>query len=439
MKITFFIRKKADTKDYENKTEIYLRLYHGKDIDQRAKTKLSINPNYWDAKRGLSKTNNQNKSEWKRINEEIYKIRIFLEEQYSTKKGTSFSSNWLSKTLNFYYTHKKSTSKSPDFFEVFEYFLKVHEISDVRRKNYNVLKRSLQRFERYKRIGKDKSYALRLQEINSDTIREFKDFFKNEYLLYEKHPDLFLAVPESRPPHKRGRNTIIDRLNRLHAFFEWCIKNEYIQKQPFDNVEIGSCNYGRPIYITLEERNQIMNFDLSLRPQLAIQRDIFIFQSLIGCRVSDLYRFTKKNLNDGAIDYIPHKTKDGHPITVHVPLNKHAIAILEKYTTEDREKLFPFISVQKYNDAIKEVFKACGINRIVVLLDQQTGEEVQKPIYEVASSHMARRTFIGNLYKQVKDQNLISSLSGHREGSRAFARYRDIDNEIKKEIINLLN
>ena len=50
-----------------------------------------------------------------------------------------------------------------------------------------------------------------------------------------------------------------------------------------------------------------------------------------------------------------------------------------------------------------------------------------------------RIKFIGNRYKQVKDPNLIASMSGHSEGSRAFARYRKIDDEMKKELVNLLD
>ena len=51
---------------------------------------------------------------------------------------------------------------------------------------------------------------------------------------------------------------------------------------------------------------------------------------------------------------------------------------------------------------------------------------------------MARRAFVGNLYKQVKDPNLVGALSGHKEGSRAFARYRDIDDEMKNELVKML-
>lgn len=65
--------------------------------------------------------------------------------------------------------------------------------------------------------------------------------------------------------------------------------------------------------------------------------------------------------------------------------------------------------------------------------------EEQRPINEVASSHIARRTFVGNLYKKVKDPSLVGALSGHKDGSRAFARYREIDDDLKKELIGYLD
>ena len=148
---------------------------------------------------------------------------------------------------------------------------------------------------------------------------------------------------------------------------------------------------------------------------------------------------TKDSVINGAIEYIPRKTKEGNPITVRVPLNDKAKSILEKYKNYDSSKLLPFIAEQQYNYAIKEAFKLAGINCTVTILDPLTNQEVKKPLYEVVSSHMARRTFIGNIYKKVKDPNLVGALSGHKEGSKAFARYRDIDEEIKKELVNLLD
>ena len=112
--------------------------------------------------------------------------------------------------------------------------------------------------------------------------------------------------------------------------------------------------------------------------------------------------------------------------------------ILNKYKSTERKSLLPFISSQKYNDYIKQILHTCGIDRMVTVLNPTTGESEQRCIADVASSHIARRTFIGNLYKKVKDPNLVGKLSGHKEGSRAFARYRDIDDEMISDLTNLL-
>lgn len=98
--------------------------------------------------------------------------------------------------------------------------------------------------------------------------------------------------------------------------------------------------------------------------------------------------------------------------------------------------LFPFISPQKYNDAIKAILLICGITRIVQVRNSTTGETEMKRICDIASSHMARRTFVGTTYQLVHDPNIIGRMSGHVEGSRAFNRYRQIDDDILKEIIN---
>ena len=200
--------------------------------------------------------------------------------------------------------------------------------------------------------------------------------------------------------------------------------------------------YGTPYYITLEARDKIAGYDLSANPSLEAQRDIFIFQCLIGCRVSDLMAMTPGSIINGAIEYMLQKTKGERPQVVRVPLNAIAKALVEKYAGSDdlmNGKLFPFISSQKYNVEIKKIFTTCGVNRMVTVLNPTTGAEEKRPMNDIASSHLARRTFIGNLYKKVKAPNLIGSLSGHKEGSKAFARYRDIDEDMKKELVNLLD
>ena len=121
-----------------------------------------------------------------------------------------------------------------------------------------------------------------------------------------------------------------------------------------------------------------------------------------------------------------------------VPLNNTAKEIVERYKDNQSDRLFPFVAQQQYNEDIKEMLRIAGIDRMVTVLNPTTRNEEKRPLCEVASSHMARRTFIGNLYKKVKDPNLIGSMSGHVENSRAFVRYRDIDEDMKKELVDLL-
>lgn len=243
-------------------------------------------------------------------------------------------------------------------------------------------------------------------------------------------------------PEQRGDHYISGLETLLKTFFLWCNKTEKTTNNPFKNYSIKSVEYGTPFYLTQEERDQIYSTDLTTQPQMEIQKDIFIFQCFIGCRVSDLINLTYENIKvdryGTAVEYMPKKTMEESAKVVKVYLSKIALQILNKYKTPERKSILPFISSQKYNDYIKGIMHACEINRLVTILNPTTGESEQRCIADIASSHIARRTFIGNLYKKVKDPNLVGKLSGHKEGSKAFARYRDIDDEMISDLTNLL-
>ena len=112
--------------------------------------------------------------------------------------------------------------------------------------------------------------------------------------------------------------------------------------------------------------------------------------------------------------------------------------IVDRYADFSGDQLLPFESSERYNDNIKIIFEKAGVTYFVTKLDTVTRTEVKVPINEIASSHMARRTFIGNIYKLVKDPNLVSALTGHAEGSRAFNRFRDIDIDMKRDLMKIL-
>ena len=322
-----------------------------------------------------------------------------------------------------------------------------HRLSAARANHYKVLARALRRFEMYIQKTENRNYKMTIDNFTTEWIEKFGDFLKAEPELFDKYPEIYKEVPavvrtqrKPKRPLPKGANTICCTFKRFRAFYNWCIERGYTQNNPFTNFKgIGTEKYGRPYYISVAEVEKIADFDLSANPALAVQRDIFVFQCLIGCRVSDLMRMTDDSVIDGAVEYIPDKTKGERPEVLRVPLNNRAKEILSRYADSKKgNMLLPFISPQKYNDAIKKIFTQCGITRIVTVLNPTTGNEEKRPINEIASSHLARRTFIGNIYKEVKDPNLVGALSGHKEGSKAFARYRDIDEEMKQDLVNIL-
>lgn len=75
---------------------------------------------------------------------------------------------------------------------------------------------------------------------------------------------------------------------------------------------------------------------------------------------------------------------------------------------------------------------------MVTILNPTTRRQEQKKLYEVASSHMACRTFVGNLYLETKDKGLVATLSGHDPNSDAFNRYWAPNEEVRQEMMEKL-
>ena len=433
--VTAFVRT---TKKKTSMVNIRFRLRDGRGIQLFHKSNIEVNPSHWDNVRQEIKAKVIVDPEVRlRTNRQVAERKNLILEIYNSEDNKDRpTSEWFESEIDKrIHSHKYSVKAQP-FFETFDDFLQKRKMTDVLRNNFRVVYRALRRYELYKRIITG-TFVLDFQSITADTLRDIELFMIEEYKFHEEYPEIYAAVPESRKPLPRGQNTINAIFKKLRTFCLWAQKNGKSNNNPFENFSIEESVYGTPYYITIEERNRLYGINLSRHPQLAVQRDIFVFQCLIGCRVGDLYKMTRANVINGAIEYVPRKTKEGRPVTVRVPLNSIAAEILAKYP-DAGGKLFPFVSEQKYNIAIKRIFLAARLCRPVTVINPTTREPEIRPLNEIASSHLARRCFVGNLYKQVKDPNLVGALSGHKEGSRAFARYREIDEQMKKDLVKLL-
>ena len=448
--ITAFIRtssKKA------KKVNVRFRLRDGRAVQLLYSSDITVNPEHWNpAKEEIKAQVLMDPVERAEFNRNVARIKEIIIEIYNAVEDkSSIGSDWLSeKVEEVLHPTVQKEEKANTFFDDFEYFLQTKKLSEVRTRNFRVIYRALQRFELYRRFNRYSKFSLSFNSVTPDILREFEQFLKEEYKFFvedektgklkctRKYKPVYDTYPETRIPQQRGQNTINDIFTKLRTFFRWAVEQGKTDNNPFKGFSVEECVYGTPYYITIDERNKLYHTNLDGNPSLAVQRDIFVFQCLIGCRVGDLYKLTKRNIINGAVEYIPRKTKDGRPVTVRVPLNATAKEILARYNDTPGEGLFPLISQQKYNVSIKSMFLAAGLTRPVVVFNPTTSEEEIRPLNEIASSHLARRCFIGNLYKQVKDPNLVGVLSGHKEGSKAFSRYREIDEQMKKDLVGML-
>ena len=447
------------------KSEILLRFYTGSRINQRAKSNIFIHQSYWNTKDNhimIPRFRIMNDAQ-KQLVEELRLCDVMLSnlKQYITNAfyelgagKVELPSDWLKSTIKqFYNISAESTQtegEEPDdaqsasnFFDVYNDFVEKTDISEARKRHYRVVYRALKRFEAYNKIH------LTVGNFTAETVKNFENYLMNEYNLYKtKKLDKVLKMyPESREIHQRGRNYINGMMKKIRTFCNYAsgrkkelpLDNPYMTKNPFDSYSVSAeTPLGTPYFLTIEERNKLYNTQFA-SARMARQRDIFIFRCLIGCRVGDLMRLTWDNIVGDDLHYIPAKTCDNNPSTTSIPLHPIAKEIIERYKDEKRRSLLPFVAKQQYNEDIKEMLKLADITRNVVIIDPKTGHEVIRHINEIASSHMARRTFVGNLYNKVKDPNLIGSLSGHVNGSKAFARYRAINREAKKELVSMLD
>ncbi len=438
---TIVLSLSAKTDKETSQHEVLIRFFHGR-INQRAKTGVFVNPEFWSVEqqaiivpnwRLMNEEKRATKCDLQKKTDRLNQITSLVQSEFQKVNKNTIAKDWLKSLIDGFNYPDAAPETQISFFDEFNRYIDTHKFSDHRRRQNRVVWRTLKRFEIFKGL------SLSFDSISEDTLRDFEQFLVDEHKLVDgrKYKKVMDEVPESRTPQPRGKNTINDFMTKLRSFFIWAVDNGLTTNNPFKHYKVVDCVYGTPYYITIDERNALYNFDFS-QPSLARQRDIFVFQCLIGCRVSDLWSMTKNNLVGGAIEYIPRKTKEGRAVTVRVPLNTIAAEIVERYKDYQGEKLFPFTSQQQYNIDIKTMFRLAGLTRVVTIINPTTREEEQHPICDIASSHLARRCFIGNLYKKVKDPNLIGKLSGHKEGSRAFSRYREIDEETKKELVTML-
>ena len=298
-------------------------------------------------------------------------------------------------------------------------------ISEGRFAHYRVTERILNRFLIIKGLS-----DIRTAEFNTDLLMEFRDFLFNEYLFVPNWRGLYTSLSVRDVPTKqRNLNTVAHKLKQLQSFFTSMEDGEQIDKSPFRKLgkqrreTALKEKYDEPVFLTADEFQTVISTDVP--GSLKETKDAFLLQCFLGCRISDFKAMGMKNIaideNDkfAYVRYLPIKTKEKSRDEVETPLMETALNIINQYGFKFTVLNYVF-GERGYNDKIKMLLKHCGIDRECKVFNQEKKDNEYKPLFELGSSKLCRKTHV-DMMNKVQINQYAAGL--HKEGSDAVNRY----------------
>lgn len=384
--------------------EVHIRFYNGRACDIRAHTRIFVPVSIWNAQEGRCNLSRRYDTpeviKARRAQAQLDELASRVTDKYATDGGRDISRAWLQNIID-------RTADEKPLTDIIDNYIDTKGLATRTRYKFHSLRKHLERYQ------KTKGKVLYAHTITREDLENLMQYFRKSQI---------------------GTNAIATRFRQLRALVYFGGKP---YPNPFELFKMPQEVYADPTFLTPDERERITNCDTLTLPK-QVQRDIFIFQCHTGCRISDMYKLTDRNIKDGWLIYSPEKTAHSTARIVELPLSPTAAEIVERYKGVDMHgKLLPFIADQHYNKAIKDILKAAGIDRVVMWRNPQTGISEPRPLWEVASSHLARRTFTQIAYERTGDKRLVASMTGHIEDSQAFNRYSEITREMKKRALEI--
>jgi site-specific recombinase XerD len=161
--------------------------------------------------------------------------------------------------------------------------------------------------------------------------------------------------------------------------------------------------------LTLTEEELSKLIGANLTGYLRKTRDLFIFMATTGMRHCDSQLYDQSwETPEQVLEFIQLKTGG----KAYPPLYNVAKSILERYGGKP-----PKITNQKLNAFLKILFRRLKFDRRVII-QTVSGKQVfrtSKPLYEVISSHAARKTFITICLQKGMPIQDVMKMSGHSD------------------------
>ncbi len=157
---------------------------------------------------------------------------------------------------------------------------------------------------------------------------------------------------------KYKQNYVVRNLSHLQRILQYAVKEEYLEKNPLENLHEKLAPPGDPKFLTENEVSLIKENNL-LNKHLTRVADAFLFQCFTGLAYCDLKRFSAKHhiIQLQGRDIIQYSRQKGS-VMFTIPVLAYTQHLLDKYNG-----VIPVISNQKMNEFLKTVAKTVGIEK----------------------------------------------------------------------------
>ena len=267
-------------------------------------------------------------------------------------------------------------------------------------------------------------------EFTVDDLLAFHAFLRDEYKYasQDKYAHLYAEMLERNiPKQERSQNTVASKIKKLRTFFNTISAEDINFRSPFSCLTkarretLLKEEYDVPVCLCKDDFLKVMATEVP--SSLQETKDIFLLHCNFGMRVEDFERLTMEDVkvSDEGIPYIRYvalKTMNKSKDIIGTPILRYSLDIIKKYNF-DFHCLKYLTGKSGYNKKIKELMRFCGIDTPCDVFDKKSKKVVSVPLYELASSKLARKT-ITNLMKEVQIDEYTTGL--HK--SKAVERYR---------------
>lgn len=222
--------------------------------------------------------------------------------------------------------------------------------------------------------------------------------------------------------HDCKNNGAVNLLCCLKNFILFCLRNEWIEKNPFQHYKMKIDKTNVKTILTKAELDILIQKPMP-NDRLEKVRDVFAFCCFTGLAFTDADHLRQEHIStdENGVKWI-HKHREKTAVMSRVPLLPHPIKLLEKYKMIGLEngKLLPVPSNQRMNSYLKEISAICNIDKTL-------------------TTHCARHTFACLAVEYGMPIDVLAKILGHTNTNmtRHYAKFSE--KLIGKEMMKIGN